>query len=253
MSPAENTLITANPYSISPFPPAPVPCPLNYQSWRWLTFLHWPYEPDLLRPLVPQALELELFDGASWVGVVPFEVRGLRAPWLPPVPWLSYFPETNLRTYVRNAKGVPGVWFFSLDAARYAAVIAARASYGLPYAWSDMDLSRQGGLVRYRSVRRRPAANARTDILIEPGDPFKPDELGDRDHFLTARFRLYTRIDNRLAHADVQHQPWPLTRARVLRLEQSLTTAAGLPDPAGDPLVHYSPGVDVGIAAPEYC
>ena len=107
-------------------PPHRVTHPLMRQTWRDLTFLHWPYDPSLVRPLVPAELELDLYDGAAWVGLVPFVITGLTHPRAPVLPWLSNFPETNVRTYVVDRKGRNGVWFFSLDAGRLAAVIGAR-------------------------------------------------------------------------------------------------------------------------------
>jgi uncharacterized protein YqjF (DUF2071 family) len=47
------------------------------------------------------------------------------------------------------------------------------------------------------------------------------------------------------------HEPWPLHRAKVRQLDDRLVAAAGLPVPQDEPLVHYSPGVDVAIGRPE--
>jgi uncharacterized protein len=46
----------------------------------------------------------------------------------------------------------------------------------------------------------------------------------------------------------VEHEPWPLRRAVVRELETDLVTAAGLPEPAGEPLAHWSPGVRTRIS-----
>ena len=120
------------------------------QVWRDLTFLHWRFPPDAVRPLVPPELQLDLWDGAAWIGLVPFAIEELTHPRVPPVPWLSHFLETNVRTYVVDAEGRRGVWFFSLDAARLAAVLGARAAYALPYFWARMSLVREGTTLRYR-------------------------------------------------------------------------------------------------------
>jgi len=117
------------------------------QSWESLTFLHWKYEPAVVQPLIGKGLELDLFDGAAWVGLVPFVLSGVRFGGLPVLPGFGAFPETNVRTYVRG--GATGVWFFSLDAARLAAVAGARASFGLPYFWSRMRVRRQGSVTHY--------------------------------------------------------------------------------------------------------
>ncbi|MCM3925081.1 DUF2071 domain-containing protein, partial [Frankia sp. AiPs1] len=70
-----------------------------------------------------------------------------------------------------------------------------------------------------------------------------------REHSLTARWRLFSDAGGRRRHAPVWHEPWPLHRADLLDVDDHLLTAAGLPRPAGEPLVHYSPGVDVRIGA----
>lgn len=223
---------------ITPRPPHRV-IPVMWQSWRGLTFLHWAYEPAVVRPLIPAGLELDLYDGAAWIGLVPFIVK------LPPF-WT--FPETNVRTYTIDRRGCRGTMFFSLDAARLLAVIGARIGYALPYYWSRMRVERLG-TVRYRSVRRHgpPAAS---EIEIEPGQPIL--EPSERDHFLTARFRLHTTRAGRIVEAPVEHPPWPLQAANVRRLEQTLVQAAGLPPPVGDPIAHFAGRVDVRIGAPRF-
>lgn len=210
------------------------------QTWRRLTFLHWHFAPDLIRPFIPRPLDLDTFDGAAWIGLVPFEIYG--------TPGLPYFPETNLRTYVIGPGGHRGVWFFSLEAARLAAVLGARMVYHLPYFWAGMQVSADDGAIRYHSRRHWPHDHsAASDLAIEPGERFAPSELGARDHFLTDRFRLYTLARGRLAYAEIEHPPWPLARARAVKFQQTLFEHAGLPAPAGDPLLHYSEELAVNI------
>src|SRR5512135_1436091 len=137
-------------------PPEPVKRPLMQMSWHTLTFLHWPYEPAWVQALLPPGLTAQTFDGRAWVGLVPFEMV-VRWPGGPAVPWLSRFPETNVRTYVTGPDGTTGVWFLSLDAARLPAVAAARAGWGLPYYWNaQMSVVRRGDRVRYQSRRSWP-------------------------------------------------------------------------------------------------
>src|SRR3954471_5650370 len=150
--PALEPVIAAIRFSITP--PLYDPC-MNVmrQSWLDVSFLHWRYDPAVVRPLVPRGLELDLYDGAAWVGLVPFKIEGLTLPHAPSIPYLSNFPETNVRTYAIDRKGGRGVWFFSLDAARLLAVVGARAGYALPYFWSRMRISCDGKTARYSSER----------------------------------------------------------------------------------------------------
>jgi uncharacterized protein YqjF (DUF2071 family) len=236
--------------------PLEVPRPWMIHRWDLLTFLHWSYEPEVVARLLPPGLQIETFGGRAWVGLVPFQML-IRPPGLPALPWLSHFPETNVRTYVTAPDGTAGVWFLSLDAARAPAVAVARRGFHLPYYWSEMDVDQAGPVLRYRSRRRgatHPAGRRQrgSEVVVEVGRRFASDELNDRDHWLTARWRLFTceptaQDPTALGFQLAQHDPWPLHHARLLHLDQDLFSAAGLPDPVGEPLVHWSPGVEVRI------
>jgi len=224
--------------------------PVMRQRWERLTFLHWQFEPAQVQRLLPDGLTADLFDGAAWVGLVPFFMHVATAGGRE-APWVSRFCETNVRTYVRDAAGQSGIWFFSLDAARLGAVAVARTTYRLPYFWSAMDVTESDGQIAYRCRRLAGPRGATSDVSISIGDRYADSELGDRDHFLTARWILFSVAGSRYRSARACHDPWPLHRARALLVDDRLIAAAGLPEPAGAPLVHYSPGVDVTIGRPQ--
>jgi uncharacterized protein YqjF (DUF2071 family) len=229
-------------------PPSPrVARPLMYHHWNWITFLHWRYPPAMVQSLLPPGLTAETSGGAAWVGLTPFLMDGVRPPGLPSVPWLSRFGEVNVRTYVHDVHGRSGIWFLSLDAARLPAVLAARVGYRLPYFWSDVGVRVAGDRIGYRVRRRPPGGRARCEAQVEMGPALAEPERDELAHFLTARYRLFTLVADRLAAAEAEHGPWPLRHAAVLHLDQDLLQRAGLPAPAGDPLVHASPGVPVRI------
>jgi uncharacterized protein YqjF (DUF2071 family) len=220
-----------------------------YQTWSWLSFLHWSYEPAVVQRHLPGGLEVHTFDRRAWVGVTPFFLQDLRTPVAPALPWFTSFPETNVRTYVRGPDGREGLWFFSLDAARLEPVLVARSTYALPYKWSAMAVERDGSTIRYRSRRRWPGPTpASSQITVEIGERLRPQQLGEFDHYLTARWQLYTTLGPVLARSNVEHEPWPLYRAVVRELETDLVSAAGLPAPEGEPIVHWSPGVRTRIS-----
>ncbi|MDQ4038841.1 MAG: DUF2071 domain-containing protein, partial [Actinomycetota bacterium] len=219
-----------------------------YHRWRTAGFLHWRYPTAQVQALLPGGVEVETFDGSAWVGIVPFVMDDVRAPYVPALPWLSRFPETNVRTYVRGPDGANAIWFLSLDAARLPVVLGARVGYGLPYFWSVMTVRREGARLKYRSRRRFPGpTGARTDMELEVGNAIDAGQLDELTNFLTARHRLYSIFFGRLAGANAQHPPWPLHHARAVRVDEDLIQAAGLPPPETEPLVHASPGVAVRI------
>ena len=234
----------------SPDCPLHVARPIMLHRWETLTFLHWPYAPDAVQRLLPPNLTVETVDGTARVGLVPFFMR-VRWPGVPELPWASRFCETNVRTYVRDQHGRSGIWFFSLDAARLGAVLSARAGFALPYMWSDMRVEQLGRVVRYTCVRRWPGPRrVSSEVTVEIGEPFAAEELTARDHFLTARWTLFSVVGPWRRYAHAEHERWPLHRATVGNLDDRLVAAAGLPQPTDAPLVHYSPGVDVRIGAP---
>ncbi|MBV9441308.1 MAG: DUF2071 domain-containing protein [Acidobacteriaceae bacterium] len=227
---------------ISPYAPRDVAHPVMLQQWHRLTFLHWPFDPATIRPLIPYGLDLDTFDGAAWVGLTPFMLTGLRLPFLPAFPWISRFPETNVRTYVRGPDGEGGVWFFTLEASRLLAVLGARLFFRLPYRWARMSVLRTRTRVAYRSARWIGEGN--NHLVIEPGQPIR---AGDRENFLTARYRLYTILQGRIAYAQIFHHRWPLHAAKALHIEQNLFANSGVPQPSGAPHLLYSPRLEVRI------
>ena len=69
------------------------------QNWVNLTFMHWEVEHDLLKKYIPEDLELERYDGKTYVGTIPFRMEKVRPKYLPSVPFISNFAEFNIRTY----------------------------------------------------------------------------------------------------------------------------------------------------------
>jgi len=222
---------------------ATVAFPLMLQRWHEISFFHWSCDPTLLQRRLPAGLQLDTFDGKGWIGLTPFLLKGLRPPLVPRALGLD-FPEMNLRTYVVGRKG-PGIWFFSLDAARLSAVAGARATYGLPYFWSHMKVgigSADNLYFSNRGGRARALIRIRKESAIARQSPLEV--------FLTARFRLYSTLAGRLITAQVEHPPWELNSVRVLEFEENVRKAMGVEFESADFLAHHSRGVDTKIGAP---
>ena len=221
-----------------------------WHRWDQLTFLHWPFEPDLVQSLLPPGLTVETYEERAWVGLVPFimEVRRTSSGRL--LRWPFLFPETNVRTYVTGPDGIPGVWFLSLESSRLGAVPAARSTYRVRYFWSQMSVSRGEHSMLYSARRRWPGKRgAQSETRVSIGSRYEPSDLGAFDHFLTARWVMYGSWGNKLLMAYAVHEPWELFRATA-DCSDELVAAAGLPQPIEQPIVHWSPGVDVAIGYP---
>ena len=217
------------------------------QEWHDLLFAHWRCPIEDLRPLVPQPLEIDTFDGSAWISVTPFYMSGVRMRLAPPVPTASAFEELNVRTYV-TLDGRPGIWFFSLDCASSLAVVGARIGVYLPYYRATMKIDRRGDLFTYRSdrwsVAGKPASFAGAYQPI--GAPFH-SLPGTVDHFLTERYSLYSASGKRIWRGDIYHSRWNLQPAAAQIETNSMIAAAGIGHVGNDPLLHFSEFIDVRI------
>ncbi len=225
-------------------------------TWHELLFMHWPVDAGALREFIPPSLEIDLFDGAAWLGIVPFRMTGVRHRWLPALPGLSAFPELNVRTYVRARDGRAGVWFFSLDAPHRLAVRVARATFNLPYMDAAMSSRREGQWTVYECRRTGPKSalafgRARTTEARFNGSyrgvgPALRSAAGSIESFLTDRYCLYSWGRGTLRRGEIDHGPWPLQAAEA-RIEcNTMAGALGLSPAAwGDPLLHYAAKLQV--------
>jgi len=231
------------------------PWPLPRQPWTWrqnwydLLFAHWPIATSSIRRLVPDGLAIQEFNGTSWIGVVPFRMTGVMRRPLPDLPWVSAFPELNVRLYVER-DGIPGVYFLSLDAANPLAVWAARRFFHLPYWHSRMQFKASADDFVFRSERR--AATVRFSANYRPTSPVRESQPGTLEHFLTERYCLYACSPaGVLYRADVHHHPWPLQDGAGELDPTELLQPFGLSVGSAKPLLHFSRGVDVVVWSPE--
>lgn len=218
-----------------------------HQNWGKLLFMHWAIDAGLLKPLIPSQLSIDTFDGAAWIGVIPFTMWGVRASFLPTLPGTGSFHELNVRTYV-HSEGVPGVWFFSLDAANNLAVWAARKFYHLPYFNAEMSLGQIRETIAYASRRidqRAKPAKFQADWTI--GKTLAQSRPESLEFFLTERYCLYSLHHGQLYRSRIFHQPWPLRTASLGSHQSTMIESLGIEQPAGEPVLHYAESIAVDI------
>lgn len=217
------------------------------QRWTDLLFFHWEVDSELIQRTLPDGLTVDCHGGKTYLGLVPFLMERVRPAGMSAVPWISRFPEMNVRAYVIGPDGRPGVWFYSLDAARWIAVEVARAAFHLPYVWSKMNYRRDGDEVRY-CCRRRDGGDGVSlrygaDGTLDTATP------GSLEFFLLERYLLYSHDAkrNRIYCGQVHHRPYQWCPAAVGTMPTDPLRWNGFDDfgAATGPL--FSPGVDVDI------
>ena len=219
---------------------------LMAQTWQDLLFAHWPVPPERLRPLLPDAIPLDVREGSAWIGVTPFRVSAFRLRGMPHLPGISAFPELNVRTYT-TIDGKPGIWFMSLDAGSALAVVGARRIYRLPYFRARMECSERAGWIEYGSRRvSSDGEPAELAARYRPTGPAAQPPPGSLEHWLTERYCLYTLDEHgHVLRADIHHPPWPLQVAEASFEHNAMATPYGLdldPPPA---LLHFARRQDV--------
>lgn len=229
----------------------PWPVPARRWTWRqnWydLLFAHWPVPAAELRRFVPDGLNVQEFDGTSWVGVVPFRMTGVMRRPFPDLPGISAFPELNVRLYVER-DGKPGVWFLSLDASSRLAVWAARRFFHLPYWHARISHTTVGEEVCFHSQRREGAKPVEFRATYRPASPPRESKRGTLENFLTERYCLYCRDPAGIVYrAEVHHLPWPLQDGAGEVDAGELLRSHELAVGGEKPVLHYSRGVDVVV------
>jgi uncharacterized protein YqjF (DUF2071 family) len=219
------------------------------QTWCDLMFAHWRVGRDVLREHVPSFLEIDAFDGEAWLGLTPFRVTDSTLRGVPAIPWLSSYNELNVRTYVRY-DGIPGIYFFSLDADSSLAVAGATAVFHLPYYLAQMEMEEDDDYLKFES-RRLSAEEPQFRAEYGPVGAWFEPRSGTLVHWLVERYCLYTLdSENRAYRTEIHHLPWRLQRADAQIPVNTMVTAAGLRLPSMAPLVHFSRRQDTLIWAP---
>ncbi|MEN8796076.1 MAG: DUF2071 domain-containing protein [Akkermansiaceae bacterium] len=219
----------------------PEQSPVMFQRWSELLFLHWDVNMEMIQKRLPEGLHLDLFEGKAYLGVVPFLMERVRPKGLPCVPWLSDFLELNVRTYVHDEQGRPGVWFFSLDCNQPIAVEIARKLFHLPYQHAKMSSEES-----YRCQRKGESENA--EYFYRGKQDLKTSEPGTLEFFLLERYLLFShRKNGTLYCGQVHHEPYQFCEAKVEKWSDAPLKWENF-DVEGGPISKlYSPGVPVEI------
>lgn len=222
--------------------------PLMEQKWRDLLFLHWEYDPGEIQKTLPKGLYVDLFQGKAYIGLTPFLMKDVRVKMMPAIPGLSDLLEMNLRTYVYNDAGIPGVWFYSLDANSFLAVQMASSFYYLPYYYADMESHLTADdEIAFRCQRQGTSYSA--EFLYKSTGSKRYAEPNTLDFFLMERYALFAqRDDEQINLARVHHTPYPIMDAKVSKWDDKVFEWDKLQRPGREPdHIHYSTGVDVDV------
>jgi uncharacterized protein YqjF (DUF2071 family) len=236
----------------------PAQRPVMYQQWSDLLFLHWEMGVDTIASTLPPGLHPDTHEGKAYLGIVPFFMKNIRPAYLPAVPGISNFLEVNLRTYVYDRQGRPGVWFYSLDANQWLAVLLGRKWFNLPYHRALMRASQPKGseIIHYQSTRKTADKGLTSRFSYQQAGQITQAAPGTLEFFLLERYLLYAYDQGKkqLYAGRVHHEPYHFASANVKNWDYHLLHLQGFPKPGREPdHAVVSPGVKVAFYGMEKC
>ncbi|MEM1221483.1 MAG: DUF2071 domain-containing protein [Verrucomicrobiota bacterium] len=217
------------------------------QEWKSLLFLHWSVDPEIIQQRLPKGLFVDTYDGSAYLGVVPFYMHALRPVFAPAVPGISFFPELNLRTYVYDKAGRPGVWFFSLDAHTRISVWIARTFFNLNYQYARMSYREHEDSSFTITCKRGSSQDQ--NFCYNPEEKIGHALPGSIEHFLVERYYLFNQAnDGSIGIGRIHHAPYEIYEPKVAHYDVTLFPLNGFPRPQKT-FDHalFSPGVDVSV------
>ncbi|MCB1277644.1 DUF2071 domain-containing protein [Prosthecobacter sp.] len=217
-----------------------------HQRWEQLAFLHWRWDAAEIQRTLPPGLHVDTFQGDAWIAIVPFYMRGIRPRFCPPMPGISNFLEMNVRTYVHDEQGRPGVWFYSLDCNQPLAVWTARTFFHLPYQHARMAAPVVEGQIDYTCHRRGEPVESRYRYQVS-GETYVA-EPGSLEFFLAERYLLFAQTPRGIRCGQVHHTPYPLADVKLDTWDVNPLLQAGFAAPQRPPdHLIGSPGVAVRV------
>jgi uncharacterized protein len=216
-----------------------------HHRWESLLFAHWSVSPARIQATLPAGLNVDTFEGKAYLAVAPFFMCNVRPVGLPPLPWLSHFLELNVRTYVYDNHGVPGIWFYSLDCNQPLAVLGARVAIGLPYFNAVMDAA-TGDFIDYRSRRNGSAASAR--YRFRGVGEAREVDAESWEFFVLDRYYLFAERAGSLVRGQVSHERYRYREAELTECSTLPAQLDGFTEITGAPMhACFVDGFDVKV------
>lgn len=206
-----------------------------YQEWNNAIFLHYQVDLHELRKLVPKELEIDLFEGKSWISIVAFTMEKIRPKNLPALLPISDFDEINIRTYVKSYNKT-GVYFLSIEGGKSLSCKIAKGISELPYRFSKIKRTEK----KYQS--RNTVYNDSLEIEFTLGkEQSRKTEL---DKWLTERYALFQDTEKSINEFEIHHLEWPINEIELHKLDVNYPRFEKLINKKPSK-THYSEGVKV--------
>lgn len=202
-------------------------------EWKNLVMLNYEVDPARLLPLVPQGVELDLWQGRALISLVGFLFADTRLLGVP-IPLHRTFEEVNLRFYVKRVVGGEvrrAVTFIKEIVPKRAVALIARAGYNEPY--QSMPMRHRYGALSDSAIPTSLDYQWRLDnrwcgmsATIEGEGRVPPSDA--EEAFVTEHYWGYTRQRNgTTVEYEVQHPRWCVWSAAASAVTGNLSALYG--------------------------
>lgn len=187
------------------------------QYWSDLVFINYKIAPEQIQKRLPSGYEVDTFNGDAFLSIVPFKMSKVRFPFTPQIPF-SQLWELNIRTYVK-VKGIPGIYFFTLDTNHWPAMFVAKNFFALPYRYTKLKGESKETQFSFSSKN--------LDIDISLQSTIVKDEY---KNWISERYSLFTQKNIHTLQGIAMHDPWQLKAITIKKLEQTFLQEFGFND-----------------------
>jgi uncharacterized protein YqjF (DUF2071 family) len=206
-----------------------------YQEWNKAIFLHWEVAPELIQPLLPKGIELDIINKKTWISLVAFDMNNIGLRNFLKLPYVSDFYEINIRVYIK-CNGKPSVYFLSMEGSKSSSCKLLKSVSKFPYRYSKMK--------RTDSIYESNNSELNDSFFIDynlGNNAIKKDKT---DLWLTERYAVFQDHKNDIIEYDVHHAEWSIQEIKIKNLEVNYPRFNHLINNKPD-RIHYSKGVEV--------
>lgn len=176
--------------------------------WENLIYINFQIQPELLSGMLPEDIEPDTLDGKAILSIVCFEFSNARLFGCK-IPFHQYFPEVNIRTYVKRKDNgnVKGIYFLSEMVSKLMTFFTGKFIYGEPFSLRDLTISKKENQLKYIIKDAACEMSIEAEKTISPKAQIWTEE---QEFVINRSLAFCGKAGKNSKMYEVLHQPWNL-------------------------------------------
>lgn len=179
-------------------------------NWTNLLYVNFKIDKDIINAMLPKDLEADLFEGDALLSFVGFRFTNARLHGIK-IPFHQYFPEINLRTYVRSKINPieKGIYFISEMVPKFMTYFVGKFFYDEPFTKIGVNEKSDGNLFGYNISDKKNNISMFCHFSMDDIDLQKNRE----EEFVIDRvFAFCGKNGENSKKYEVRHKKWKLLK-----------------------------------------